>query len=88
MNSNIHRFGDCVAVSVGNGDTTYLTPAQAIELTKAIQECVRDIKHYKFSSGQFNSVSIDIDSESNRHRYVQRRTAKIVMDGKLIYIPA
>ena len=55
----VHRFRDKVAVSVGEGETVYLTPAQAMHMSKAISDCAIDtFWHPDFCASQFQPVEI------------------------------
>jgi len=42
--AQVHRFRDAVAVYLGPGRTTYLTPRDAARLAKALSVTARDVK--------------------------------------------
>lgn len=56
--ANVHRFGDRVAVSVGNGSTTYLSAKQARKLAKALNGCARSVSTEKYVDSHFGVVEI------------------------------
>lgn len=57
--ASVHRFRDKIAVFVGNGETTYLTVAQARKLADAIGSCARDVEFGPdFPRSTFNPVNI------------------------------
>lgn len=56
--ASVHRFGDKVAVSVGDGSTTYLTPQQAKKLAKALNACAKSVLTEKFVDSHFGTVEI------------------------------
>lgn len=59
-NSQIHRLGDKVAVSLkGDGSTQYFTEKEARELAKAILSCAQHIKRSGFLQCNFGSVVIE-----------------------------
>ena len=60
---SVHRFRDKVAVSVGDGSTTYLTVAQARNLELAIAACAKSIRAESFQDSNFATVSIPQESE-------------------------
>ncbi len=47
---HIHRFRDYVALSVGKGETEYLTPEIARKLAVALARYADDIKSRKFTA--------------------------------------
>lgn len=54
----VHRFGDHVAVSLGNSETLYMTPQQAALVAQAINGCVSDIHKREFPQSEFRTVKI------------------------------
>lgn len=56
--ASVHRFGDAVAVYVGDGQTTYLSPTQARRLARALNRCAWSIANEKFVESSFGTVSI------------------------------
>jgi hypothetical protein len=57
--ANVHRFRDLIAVSVGDGSTTYLTPKAARQLARALNGCARSVKSHRFADSSFGSVTVD-----------------------------
>jgi hypothetical protein len=57
--ASVHRFRDSVAVFVGDGATTYLTPAQALALAEALASCARDVTGHAFVASPFQTVNVD-----------------------------
>lgn len=58
--AQIHRFGDCVAMFLSNGETVYMTPKDARKIAKNLNACARDVKHAKFVDGTFKTFEIDL----------------------------
>jgi len=59
--SNIYRYGNKVAVSLG-GVTTYISPRAAREISEAIFDAVQDIDNQpKFSKSTFSTRTTPID---------------------------
>lgn len=56
--ANVHRFGDKVAVYVGDGSTTYLTAKQARALARALRDCAKSVVDEKFVDSAFGSRDI------------------------------
>lgn len=54
-NWQIHRFRDCVAVYLANGETRYLTPRAARAIARELNGCARDIEARTFSDSQFGT---------------------------------
>lgn len=73
--ARVHRFRDLVAVSVGVGSTTYLTPKAARQLARALNGCARSIKAVRFAESSFGSVEIadGDDFMSSGRDYVEPR---------------
>jgi hypothetical protein len=75
--ANVHRFRDLVAVSVGDGSTTYLTPKAASQLARALNACVRSVKVHRFVDSSFGSVTIhdgdDLQASGRKHDYREPR---------------
>lgn len=73
--ARVHRFRDLVAVSVGDGSTTYLTPKAARQLARALNGCARSIKADRFTDSAFGSHSIHdgADFMESGREYVESR---------------
>lgn len=56
--ARVHRFHLAVAVSVGNGTTTYITPAQAEQLGEALLDCARLCRTVSFQESTFGTVEV------------------------------
>lgn len=56
--ANVHRFGDKVAVYVGDGSTTYLTAKQARALARALRDCAKSVVDEEFANSAFGSRDI------------------------------
>jgi hypothetical protein len=56
--ASVHRFGDAVAVYVGDGNTTYLTAKQARALARALRDCAKSVVDVKFTNSEFGTRSI------------------------------
>lgn len=73
--ARVHRFRDLVAVSVGDGSTTYLTPKAARQLARALNGCARSIKAWRFVDSSFGSVEIhDGEDRSISRDYEESRS--------------
>lgn len=56
--AQVHRFGDKVAVYVGNGETAYLTAKQARALARALNGCARSVVNETYGASNFTTVEI------------------------------
>ena len=56
--ASVHRFGDQVAIYVGNGRTTYLTTKQARALARALRDCARSVVNEKFFESSFGTREV------------------------------
>jgi len=56
--ASVHRFGDKVAVYVGDGSTTYLTAKQARRLGAALRDCARSVVNEKFVNSEFGTRDV------------------------------
>ena len=59
--TQIHRFGDTVAMYLGEGETVYLTPKQAKEIAKALNACAKDCKDKTYLSGTFSTKEFTLE---------------------------
>lgn len=57
--ANVHRFGDCVAASLGDGSTIYMTPKQARTFAAAIIKAARSVETEKFTDSNYGSFVMD-----------------------------
>ena len=53
--ASVHRFGDQVAIYVGDGSTTYLTTKQARALARALRDCAQSVVNEKFFESSFGT---------------------------------
>ena len=51
--AQIHRFGDCVAIYLADGETVYLTPADAKRIAKYLNAAAKDCKESRFVASDF-----------------------------------
>lgn len=49
VRAQVHRFHDFVALYVGTGETVYLTPAQARQLSRAINKAAKSCETETFA---------------------------------------
>lgn len=56
--ASVHRFGDQVAIYVGDGSTTYLTAKQARRLGAALRDCARSVVNEKFVDSAFGTREV------------------------------
>jgi hypothetical protein len=61
--ANVHRFRDKVAVSVGNGETTYLTWREASKLAEMLTECTISVLAEDFVDSTFGNRNIEREEE-------------------------
>ena len=59
--ASIHRFGESVAVHVGDGQTVYLSRHQAAVLSDALARCARNIADKSFADSEFGTINIGRD---------------------------
>jgi hypothetical protein len=50
--AQVHRFGDMVAVYIGTGETVYLLPKEARQLTRAINRVARSCEREVFTKSE------------------------------------
>lgn len=63
MMLQVHRFNETIALFLGNGDTVYLSPSDAMELATALNGCATDISNNKFTDSAFSTVLIERTKE-------------------------
>ena len=56
----IHRFGDYVSVSIGNGQTVNISKEQATTIANSMLRCSKEIKTTKYANSQFKSLCIEL----------------------------
>lgn len=56
--AHVHRFRDLVAVSVGDGSTTYLTEKEAKLLSRHLRKVARSIKIESFQASNLPNFTI------------------------------
>ena len=57
--ARIHRFRDKVAISLGTGDTIYLSEKMAVKLAAILLSYADDIKTVDFIDSEFNATEIN-----------------------------
>jgi len=55
----LHRFRGDVAISLGQGETAYLTPVIARKVAAALRACAKDIGAHEFYKSQFATVRFE-----------------------------
>jgi len=61
MSAQVHRFGDCVAASLGTGETVYLTPKDAKKLARTLNACASNVKASRFVDSEFTTVGLELE---------------------------
>ena len=56
--ASVHRFGDQVAIYVGDGSTTYLTAKQARALARALRDCAKSVVDERFVDSAFGTREV------------------------------
>lgn len=56
--ASVHRFGDQVAIYVGDGSTTYLTAKQARALARALRDCAKSVVDERFVDSTFGTREV------------------------------
>lgn len=64
--TQIHRFRNTVALSVGDGGTVYVSPSMARTIANQLEECAMDVDVRKFGASQFELVEITQDPDDLR----------------------
>ena len=72
--ASVHRFGDQVAIYVGDGSTTYLTAKQARALARALRDCAKSVVDEKFVDSNFNCLEIHEVSKEQAKQEVSKFT--------------
>ena len=70
--AQVHRFGDKVAIYVGNGEMTYITAKQAQHLAKALRECAKSVVDVEFVDSNFSTVKIYAVSKEEADREAKK----------------
>ena len=61
--AQVHRFRDRVALSLPTGDTTYLTPADALRLADLLHQCADDITARPYVQSRFITTEWTLANE-------------------------
>ena len=56
--ASVHRFGDKVAIYVGDGSTTYLTVKQARALAHTLRTCAKSVVDERFVDSSFGTAIV------------------------------
>lgn len=65
IKAQVHRFRDYVAVYIGTGETVYLDPRQARQLTRAINKAAKSCETKSFSQSTCGTVSFDFSPKES-----------------------
>lgn len=67
--AHVHRFHDFAAVGLpGNGETVYLTPADARRLAAALIACADNVDAQpRFSTSTFATVEFELSNKGSRY---------------------
>ena len=60
-----HRFRNKVAVSIGTGETVYMTAAEATRFASALFETTYDVTAYSFQNSKIKTFSLEIGDPDN-----------------------
>ena len=75
--ASVHRFHDCIAASLGDGSTTYLTPAQARKFATALNLVARSVEKETFLQSHCGSFNLElVKTGPNGTNYTHARTPK------------
>ena len=61
--TQVHRFRDRVALSLPTGDTTYLTPADALRMADLLRQCAEDTISLPYIQSRFPSTEWTLTNE-------------------------
>lgn len=76
IKAQVHRFGDCVALYVGTGQTVYVTPADAKCIAKTLNRAATDVTQSTFQNSKFTTTKFDFADHG-----LNGRGFKIVREG-------
>lgn len=72
--AHVHRYHDCVAVSLATSETIYLTPQEARALASALNKAARSVERVKFIDSDYGMFSLDVETTGhNGTRYKHER---------------
>jgi len=57
--ARVHRFRDAVAVSVGSGETVYMTPQQARKLARALNSTAKSCETERFIESTIGTFEVE-----------------------------
>tara|TARA_R110000737_G_scaffold270793_4_gene277973 strand:+ start:1867 stop:2079 length:213 start_codon:yes stop_codon:yes gene_type:complete len=64
--ASVHRFMGDVALSIGGGETVYLSVHQASVLSDALARCAVDIPKTAFTASKFGTINIGKETGQRR----------------------
>lgn len=69
ISADVHRFHEFAAVAFCgcDGQTVYLTAADAARLADALRACVDDIAARTFTASTFRTVNIPLENNGSRY---------------------
>lgn len=59
VRAQAHRFSDSVAVYVGGGETTYMRPAEARQLARALNRMACSVERETFGESTCGTVTVE-----------------------------
>lgn len=58
--AKLHRFGDTCAISIGTGETVYMTVKETRTLSGALNKIARSIERENYLDSNGNTVEIEL----------------------------
>lgn len=76
IKAHLHRFGDCIALTVGDDFTRYLTPAEALAMAQALTAYAEDVRAVHYLNSREGSRALALDTSGyNGRDFKQSREA-------------
>jgi hypothetical protein len=63
MSAQIHRFGNKIALSLGTGETFYLSPFDAKRIAKFLAEYAKDVEKNSFAKSKIGTIGMTIETD-------------------------
>ncbi len=63
IRAQVHRFRDYVAIYIGTGETVYLTPKQARQVSRALNKVAKSCDSETFSASTCGTHSFDFSEK-------------------------
>ena len=64
QHTKIHRFRDYVSITLGRGETVYLTAREARQLSRAINKAVKSCETESFLDSTFESIELEFGGKA------------------------